>query len=39
MFYKVVMYKDYDGSSKMGRMPFGKLTEPVDRLIDKKERK
>ena len=40
MFYKVVMYKDYDGSSKMGRMPSGKLYDgSTNRMVEKKENK
>ena len=26
MFYKVVMYKGYDGEMKMGAMPYGSLS-------------
>jgi len=26
MFYKVVMYKDYDGVTRMGAMPYGSLS-------------
>ena len=31
MFYKVVMYKGYDGEMKMGAMPYGSLSAVEDK--------
>tara|TARA_R110000751_G_scaffold85696_1_gene170938 strand:- start:632 stop:778 length:147 start_codon:yes stop_codon:yes gene_type:complete len=31
MFYKVVMYKDYDGVTRMGAMPYGSLSAVEDK--------
>ena len=31
MFYKVVMYKGYDGEMKMGAMPYGSLSDIEDK--------
>jgi hypothetical protein len=34
------MYKDYNGSNKMGRMPSGKLYDgSKNRMVEKKENK
>ena len=35
MFYKVVMYKGYDGEMKMGAMPYGSLSNvPESNMVD-----
>jgi len=31
MFYKVVMYKGYDGKMTMGAMPYGSLSDLEDK--------
>jgi len=38
MFYKVVMYKGYDGKMKLGSMPYGSLSNvPESSMVDADE--